>query len=150
MEHELLNYFTVLRNFGRIYSRRLIDGSPRVSSDLKLSQLRALYAFRDSDRLSMKELARNIGVKLPSMTMMIDSLERDGFVQRMHDEHDRRKVIVRLTGKGKKLRREFLTKRRKIARDLFDRLSERDRRRLLASLGTVCQVLEKAFGEEEQ
>ncbi len=139
---------SLLRNFGQVYSRRIIDGNPKVKTDLKLSQIKALYAFRDRDRLSMKELAYNIGVKLPNMTMMIDGLLQEGIVERDRDEHDRRKVIVWLTPKGKKLRADFLSERQEIARELFAKLNERDRKRLLTSLSTVCQIMDKAFSDE--
>ena len=97
----------------------------------------------------MKELAANIGVKLPTMTMMIDSLAREGLVGCEHDEKDRRRVIVWLTPKGKKVRSDFLAQRHAIAGTIFMRLNVRDRKKLLRSLGDVCGVLEKAFSASE-
>jgi DNA-binding MarR family transcriptional regulator len=149
VEDELLNYMSLLRDFGRIYTQRIVGGSPRGESDLKLSHIRALYAFRDQDRLSMKELAANIGVKLPTMTMMVDSLAREGLIGREHDANDRRRVIVWLTPKGKKVRKDFLAQRHDIAATIFKRLNQQDRHKLLRSLGDVCGVLEKAFSNSE-
>ena len=145
MEKELIDYLNLLRDFGRIYRDKIIDGNPRHKTDLKLSQIKTLYAFRDKDCLSMKELAFNSGVKLPTMTMMIDNLLDEEIAVRDRDADDRRKVIVRLTPKGKRIRSSFLAYRHKVAQSIFAGLDERDKAALLQSLGTVCSILEKAF-----
>lgn len=146
-EEKLVEYLTLLRDFGRIYTRKIISPGPEVESDLKLSQIRALYAFRDTDSLSMKELAEIVGVKLPTMTMMVDGLVKDKMVERERDGNDRRKVNVWLTEKGKKIRKDFLTHRHQIARTIFDRVDASDKKELMQSLGNVCRILEKAFKE---
>ncbi|MEI6125276.1 MAG: MarR family transcriptional regulator [Pseudomonadota bacterium] len=146
-EEKLLEYLIVLRDFGRIYTQKIISGNPKLKTDLKLSQIKALYAFRESGRLSMKELAEIVGVKLPNMSMMIDSLEKDGLVERERDLDDRRKVYVWLTPKGIKVKGDFLTQRHRIARGIFQRVDAADKTELLTSLGNVCRILEGAFKE---
>jgi len=145
MEEKLLEYLTVLRDFGTIYTRKIISGNPKLKTDLKLSQIKALYAFRDRDRLTMKDLAEIVGVKLPNMTMMVDSLEKEGIVCRERDGADRRKVYVRLTAKGKTVREDFLAERHRIAKAVFEKINAGDKRELLSSLGTVCRILGKTF-----
>jgi DNA-binding MarR family transcriptional regulator len=145
MDKKLLEHFTLLRELGRIYTQKILDGNTEYKSHLRLSQIKALYAFRDKDCLSMKSLAENIGVKLPNMTMMIDNLSGDGIVERGRDERDRRKVIVRLTPKGIKIRENFLSHRSIIAKALFANLNAREKKELLKSLDSVCRILEKAF-----
>jgi len=144
-EEKFLEYLTTLRDFGRIYSQKLFAG---MYEELKVSQMRALYAFRYNDCLSMKELAVNLGVKFPNMTMMIDSLSKEGIVKRGRDQTDRRKVIVCLTRKGKNIRDNFLEQRRQIAALVFSRLDQKDRKRLLESLDIVCNILENNFHKD--
>jgi len=96
----------------------------------------------------MSKLADNIGAKLPSMTMMIDNLAEEGLVERARDEQDRRKVIVRLTDKGRRIRGEFLEQRNQIAQQLFAKLSKDDEQELMGLLARVCDILEKAFYDE--
>ena len=71
MERELLRYLNLLRDFGRIYTQRIMNNDSGLA-DFKQSQVKAIYAFRNQDSFSMKELADNAGVKLPNMTMVID------------------------------------------------------------------------------
>lgn len=145
MEQKLNNYFATLRNFSRIFMQDIVSDGKSIKSDLKLSQIKAIAAFQDKNCFSMKELANNIGVKLSNMTMMIDSLVKDGMVERDRDESDRRKVMVRLTPQGRKIRNKFLAQRRKVAKSIFASLSDKDRDELLKSLEKACHILEKSI-----
>lgn len=148
MDERLLEYLAVMRDFGRIYTQRILEGSRENSNLLKLSRIKALYAFKGEDSSTMSELADNIGAKLPSMTMMIDNLAEEGLVERARDDRDRRKVIVRLTKKGQGVRQEFLKQRKQIAREMFARLSKKDEQELMSLLERVCDILEKAFYDQ--
>lgn len=148
MDERLLEYLAVMRDFGRIYTQRILEGSRESNNLLKLSRIKALYAFRGQDSSTMTELADNIGAKLPSMTMMIDNLAEEGLVERARDEQDRRKVIVRLTDKGRRIREEFLEQRKQVAQQLFAKLSKEDEQELMRLLEQVCDILEKAFFDE--
>ena len=145
MEDKLNSYFVTLRNFSRLFMQNVVDDGKSVKSDLRLSQIRAIAAFRDKNCLSMKELANNIGVNLPTMTMMIDRLIKDGMAERDRDESDRRKVIVCLNSQGKKIKAKFLAQRRKTAQSLFSSLNNQDKKELLACLGGACRILEKSL-----
>ncbi|HZU54932.1 MAG TPA: MarR family transcriptional regulator [Actinocrinis sp.] len=45
------------------------------------------------------DLARLTGLTTGAITGVLDRLERDGYVRRVRDQHDRRKIFVELTGK---------------------------------------------------
>jgi len=145
MEDKLNNYFTTLRNFSRLFMQNVVDDGKSIKADLRLSQIRAIAAFRDKNCLSMKELANNIGVNLPTMTMMIDKLIEDGMAERDRDALDRRKVIVCLTAQGKKIKAKFLAQRRKTAQSIFSSLNDQDKKELLKCLGGACRILEKSL-----
>jgi DNA-binding MarR family transcriptional regulator len=53
--------------------------------------------------LTTTALANRIHASLPTMTGVIDRMERDGFVVRERDPHDRRVVMVRLTPEGERV-----------------------------------------------
>jgi len=150
MDEKILDYLSQLRDFGRLYTQKLLNVHDTESFDFRLAQIKALYAFRENDNLTMKELANNIGVKLPNMTMMIDNLEKQGFVQRGRDDFDRRKVIVRLTREGKKYREDFLDHRNQVADSLFSTLGKKELEEFLVSLERVCVVFKKAFSQEKK
>jgi DNA-binding MarR family transcriptional regulator len=145
MVENLSHYFTTLRNFSRLFMQDVVNDGRSANPDLKLSQIKAIAAFQDKNCFSMKELANNIGVKLSNMTMMVDSLIKDGMVERGRDESDRRKVMVCLTPKGKKTRDKFLAQRRKMAKSIIANLDKQDKDELLKSMDKACQLLEKSI-----
>ena len=52
------------------------------------------------DALSMSAIAEKMSHTTAAATGLVDRLENLGYVQRMHDLEDRRKVLVRITTKG--------------------------------------------------
>ena len=145
MEEELNKYFVTLREFSRIFMQRVVDDNSSLNSDLSLSQIKAISAFKNKSCFSMKELANNIGVKLSNMTMMINTLIKDGIAERGRDESDRRKVMVHLTPKGKKIRSKFLAQRRKTALSIFANLNNNDKDELLKCLDKACRILKSSL-----
>lgn len=53
--------------------------------------------------LSMSEIADKMNHSTPAATGLVDRLEKLGYVQRLHATNDRRKVMVKITRKGKAL-----------------------------------------------
>ena len=149
MEDELNQYFTTLRNFSRVLLNRITNNDSGTDCELKLSQMKAISAFKDDSSFLMKELAHNCGVKISNMTTMVDDLIQEGFAKRERDESDRRKVLVHLTPKGKEVRARFLANRRKTARSIFSRLTDDDKKELLSSLDRACKILEKSIAPDE-
>jgi DNA-binding MarR family transcriptional regulator len=96
----------------------------------------------------MKELAGNIGVNLPTMTMMVNGLIRDGMAERDRSESDRRKVMVSLTEQGRKTKAKFLAQRRRTAQTVFSSLNQSDKEELLHCLSGACSILEKSLKQQ--
>lgn len=95
-----------------------------------------LFLLSDTkDGLSPHELAEQAGVTRGTITGLLDGLERDGHVDRLSHDEDRRKLVVRLTPKGRRLARELTATHGRWIASLFSDFSETERtslRRLLA------------------
>ena len=61
-----------------------------------------------SDGLPMSELARKIGRKKNTVTVLIEKLETFGYVTRVTDREDSRISLVYLTAKGKSIENRFV------------------------------------------
>ncbi len=125
------------------FKKTLLMNGRNSGLDFTLSEIKALSAFRGESDYTMGELSKNAQVTMPSMTEMIDKLEKKGIAERDRDANDRRVVKVRLTSKGKKLRKEFMQKRLKDLKDIFGKLSEKELNDLIASLKRARCILEK-------
>lgn len=70
-----------------------------------------------------------------NMTVVVDNLVRDGLVERLRCEEDRRAYIVQLTGKGAGLFRDIFVRHARFVTDLvFSALSEEEIAKLAALL----------------
>ncbi|MEO6993303.1 MAG: MarR family transcriptional regulator [Lacunisphaera sp.] len=85
------------------------------------------------------ELADAAGVTRATMTGLIDTLERDGFVKREPDPNDRRMMSVRLTPEGRRFLEGYLPGYFQAMASLMSPLSESERKTLVRLLGKVQQ-----------
>ena len=136
-----------LRNWRNLFTEffnNVIKDSGKISGfDFSISQFKTMGAFRKDTVYTMGELSKNASVTMPTMTEMIDNLEREGIAERIRDSQDRRVVKVRLTAKGKKLRKKFMDKRRNELKNILSNLSKEDRGELMNALAKAYSVLKK-------
>jgi DNA-binding MarR family transcriptional regulator len=76
---------------------RVRDGEPGLSA----SRLSALSVIVSGGPITISELAATRGVRPPTMTRVIDALEREGLAMREPNPEDGRSVQVRATGMGR-------------------------------------------------
>lgn len=74
---------------------------------LSVSQFGALEALYHLGPLYQKDLASKILKSTGNITMVVDNLEKQGLVERVRDEKDRRHYSVRITTKGSALITSF-------------------------------------------
>ncbi len=67
--------------------------------------LRALW---EEDGLTQRELSRRVKMMEPTTATALESMERRGLISRTRNTQDRRKVNIRLTDKGRRLREVLL------------------------------------------
>ena len=110
---------------------------------VNMSQLKAMTAFSEDSLLSMGELCKMANIKMPSMTEAVDRFEKEGILDRIRDDEDRRVVKVKMTAKGKKMHKEVLKRRADELTKIFSVLTTKDRTKLLDSLKNVSEILIK-------
>jgi MarR family 2-MHQ and catechol resistance regulon transcriptional repressor len=84
---------------------RVVDGAfaHGPHAELSLQELRVVEYLGDSGPRIMSELADFLLLAVNSVTSIVDNLETRGLARRQRSEHDRRKVQVELTERGRKL-----------------------------------------------
>lgn len=60
--------------------------------------------------MTIGELCKKMLVSGGNMTVVIDNLEKEGLVERVREDRDRRSVMIQLTAKGKKLFKAIFSK----------------------------------------
>ena len=66
-------------------------------------QWRVIRALADSDQIDASELARRSYLLAPSLTRILQFLEKETLVKRSSDSRDQRRSVLTLTDKGRRL-----------------------------------------------
>lgn len=89
----------------RAYQRWVDAADVTVAERLQINctDLRCLDLLEQNKRLSAGDLAYHMGLTTGAITLVVDRLERAGFVQRVRDTDDRRKVFIKPTARAQRL-----------------------------------------------
>jgi DNA-binding MarR family transcriptional regulator len=111
--------------------------------NMTVSQLDTMAYLYEHKRAKMSELAKNAGVKMPTMTDMINKLIKAGTVTREHDEKDRRTVWVSITKDVEKMVAFHLKKRDDAIVGIMKVLSEEEKKQAASILKKLVNSLER-------
>lgn len=83
-----------------------------------------------NEGISQAELAKLLGIKPPTVSVMLQKLERAGLVERRADEHDQRYMRLYLTDDGRARHENIHDRIGTMVGRVIDPMSEDDRREL--------------------
>jgi DNA-binding MarR family transcriptional regulator len=118
-----------------VYLVRRLD----AEGELSAAQLSTLKMLLD-DGVRVGEVARNLGVRVPSATEQIIKLERAGLARREPDPDDSRAVRVGLTAEGRAAVDSANARRNAVMAGILSSLSEQDRQALAAALPVIGKI----------
>jgi DNA-binding MarR family transcriptional regulator len=121
-------------------SRRLRQ---HAAAGLTASQLSLVSTLDRHGPLNLGDLAAHEGVQPPSVTRMVDALEKLGMVKRSESSQDRRSVVATLTGKGHKAVEDVRRRRDAWLAQRLAVLSPADRAALEAALPVLELLVEE-------
>jgi len=102
-------------------ARRILMGFFQ-SVDITQTQIFTIITLSERSPVRLSELSRKLQISAPTVTGIVDRLERSGYVRRIPDKEDRRAINVDLTAKGKhiarKLKSTLITKWKGLLRNL--------------------------------
>lgn len=130
------NLINAFRQFKQLdWQSKSIEGYNR-------SEVRVLISIKELKKLQeqevkVSEISKALRVTPPSITQLLNKLEKDGLVARRMDENDRRVVLVRLTSKGEEIAQKGLEDFFNTFNNLVDALGEEDSEALATLLTKV-------------
>ena len=132
-----LALYRAVTAFGRVAAEEL------APVDLSMSQFNVLTVLKRAERpITMGALADSISVRQASLTGVVDSLTKAGFVTRKVNPRDRRSVVVAISKKGNQFLTEFLPGHYDFLQTVFAGIKPRNRQQLLARLNELIDCLE--------
>ena len=82
--------------------RKMVSSRPAAwaGTEMTLAQLIALHIISAKAPITLVSLSEALGTRPPATSAMVDRLARAGLVCRMRDPHDRRHVLLAVTGRA--------------------------------------------------
>ncbi len=109
-----------------LINRTLLKAFALDSIDITTEQWSVLSCLWEKDKVTQQTLCNLTRKDKPSMTRLIDKLERNGYVVRVSDASDRRINLIHLTEKGAKMRVKATNIVQKIVRKALNGISNED------------------------
>jgi len=120
------NYDRQLKNFG-----------------LTPCQFDVLLSLWGEDGIVLSELGRRVSRDSPTITGVVDRMEKKMLVKRTRDERDRRVVKVVLTSKGKNMQEQLSTTKKRILEKITTNLSLQEIQQLVTLLDKMMKNVER-------
>lgn len=107
-------------------------------------QFSVIEALGHLGQMKVGELCNKMLVSGGNMTLVLDNLEKNKLIERIHSKEDRRAIIIKLTKNGKNLFDEIFSEHAKFITELICVLPAEEQKQLgnlLKKLGTGIQQL---------
>ena len=105
-----------------------------------MAGFRVMFCVWVADGLEPRDIARLSGLSRAAVSSVLNTLERDGLVERSRESADRRLVTVRLTADGERRLVAAYERQNVVERDFFAGL---DRERVEEIAGDLARLLER-------
>jgi DNA-binding MarR family transcriptional regulator len=133
---------TVLRCYPQIYfachKRHVRD--PQTQEILSGHQASVLDHLDDVHPTPLFDLARHMGVTASTMSLTMDRLVRGGYVVRERSAEDRRRLDLRLTPAGLRIKKQQKVLEPELVASVLSHLDERKRKQALRGLELLAEA----------
>lgn len=129
------------RIFFACHTRHVRD--PQTLRQISARQASILDHLDEITPTTLSGLAAHSGVTASTMSLAIDRLEQMGYVQRVRDTQDARRVNITLTEAGGRLRDSQSVLEPERVRAMLEHLSEEDRQRALEGLALLAGAAQR-------
>lgn len=111
------------------------------------SEMRLLHLLEHAgcEGRTVSSLSTQLHVKSPTVTQLVDRLQRQGYAKRRASELDRRSVLVLITPEGTRALHEMFGHAREFMQGLVEHLGDSDTRKLIELLARTREYFDRLF-----
>lgn len=110
------------------------------------TQLSILFALTVETPLTMSKLANYIVSSKEQATRAVAPLVRQGYLERIRDESNRKLVLVRLTSDGAEIMKSKQQELSAVMAEKISQLSKEDQKEFFQAIDTTLRILKKLQG----
>lgn len=111
------------------------------SVNLTQTQLFTIMTLYEKAPIRLNELSTKLNISAPTVTGIVDRLEKSGYAKRLPDKEDRRAIKVDLTSKGMNIAKKLRTTIEGQWEEILNKLSQKDRELYLEILSKIQRSL---------
>ena len=120
-----------------------LERSGKCCHGVTLTQCHTLDVLSKKENLTMNELSRQMGLAKSTMTRIVNNMVREGWVEQVRDQRDRRMVNVQLTRKGRKMAEMLDHSSRDYVQRILKHLPQEKIPQALESMRWIIKSVEK-------
>jgi len=122
-------------------ARRILLGFFQ-SIDITQTQIFTIMTLSEQSPVRLSQLSKKLQISAPTVTGIVDRLEKSGFVKRIPDNKDRRVINVDLTAEGRHIAKKLkITLKRKWKR-LLSKLPPHDQNNYVGILRKIQRTMQ--------
>lgn len=125
------------------HSRLVRPFKETLHKEMSLETYYCLETLRDSGKMTMTELARQLKIPKQQVTKLVDNLSEHNFIERIHSTEDRRSVWIRLTPHAVEYLDTYYMKNQTFLHALEEQLTEEELRRLNEAVVVIGGLLSR-------
>ncbi|MGI6105723.1 MAG: MarR family winged helix-turn-helix transcriptional regulator [Raoultibacter sp.] len=122
----------------------------KLTEGLTITEVHTLVAIGLHEANPMNVIATRLGVTLATLTTAVNKLVRKGFIERERNSEDRRKVMVRLTKRGRQVYRVHDMFHKKMLNEALADLSDEEERVLSRALEKVKSFFDESVAQNQK
>lgn len=130
-----------LQTFVPLMFKKIMKAFP--ASEISQPQIGLLFHVKKNKGKPMSYYSEKMMVPKSNLTVISDSLIKEGYIERKFDPSDRRVIILELTGKGEEFLNNYKEKVREQIKKRLDNLEEEDVIRLNELIEEMKSIFEK-------
>jgi DNA-binding MarR family transcriptional regulator len=132
--------FLFLYKISRLVRKHDTD-APHLTEEPSILQMQVLMNL-SCGMATMSQIAKDLYIKLPTATSLVNRLIEAGYVTRTGDKKDRRITKIDLTEKGKQILKVAIKTKIKKMKFILDKLSPDEKKSLISIIKSLHDKLE--------
>jgi DNA-binding MarR family transcriptional regulator len=149
----LANKVNILTKSMSLFTRRTImEWLPNIAEKIGINEERfmVMYELQLQPDISLKELAKNMGVSPSSMSIMVNSMVEQNIIERIADENDRRYVVLKLSEFGQQKFKMIDQQLESLFENFFVHLSEIDKHKMEEVVVKIIDIIQEIMRNESK
>ncbi len=126
---------------------QLMDREEKSRFGFTMTQSYTLQNIFCCEKLTMNQLSERMGLATSTMTRIVDNLVRDGYIDRIRDNADRRLVYVTLTQEGLKMAEELRDCTRDCFQSIVKNIPDGDRNSVVRGISVFLEAMKCAYSD---